>query len=172
MISPVLTTNRLTLCVPNAGDYETMASYYATDRSKWVGGLMSRTESFGLLASIIGHWALRGFGLFSVKVNHELQPCAMVGIGHPEGVPEPELSWAVWNTSHEGKGIAKEAAIVAREFYYNEIGGKSLVSYIHPDNVKSIALAEKLGTVVDTTAATPRNNNSIVYRHPAPEALL
>lgn len=169
MTSPILHTERLTLTVPNTQDYEVIADYYSTDRSKWVGGPMNRTESFNLLASIIGHWNLRGFGLFSVKVKGENTPCAMVGIGHPEGVPEPELSWAIWAPKHEGNGIASEAAVAARDFYY-ATGAKTVVSYIHPDNAKSIKMAKRLGAVVDPTAATPNNNNSIVYRHPAPEA--
>jgi len=75
----------------------------------------------------------------------------------------------------EGKGYAFEAAQMARDFAYAELGRDTLVSYIDPNNTRSIALATRLGAQRDDTAARPDGETleeTIVYRHPDAAALL
>ena len=168
---PILETERLTLVPLSLRDSAAMADFYLSARSAWVGGPMDDAGCAELLKKSDQHWDKHGFGLFSVRVNDEKSPCGMTGVGHPEQCPEAELMWALWDEKYEGKGIATEAAIAARDFYYSSTGAKTVVSYIHPDNTASSVMAKRLGAVVDGSAATPNNNNSIVYRHPAPEAI-
>ncbi|MEL7026999.1 MAG: GNAT family N-acetyltransferase, partial [Pseudomonadota bacterium] len=52
---------------------------------------------------------------------------------------------------------------------FTELGLSTLVSYIDPENARSIALAERLGAVRDDEAEKPEDN-PLVYRHPTPEA--
>ncbi|BBU58844.1 hypothetical protein KU6B_51090 [Mameliella alba] len=51
-------------------------------------------------------------------------------------------------------------------------GWSTLVSYIHPDNTRSRALAERLGAVHDPNAQLPEGETAqetLVYRH-SPDA--
>jgi RimJ/RimL family protein N-acetyltransferase len=94
----------------------------------------------------------------------------MTGPWFPEGWPEHELGWSVWNPAVEGKGFAFEAAKAARDFAWTELGWAGAVSYIDPGNDRSIALARRMGAVLDEDAASPGDGEALVFRHPAPEA--
>ena len=60
-----------------------------------------------------------------------------------------------------------EAAVAARRYAYDTLGWTRPVSYIHPDNARSIALAERLGCVRDPNAACPfPETPDLVFRHP------
>ncbi len=168
---PTLHTDRLTLSVLSAQHTDALEAFYATERSAWVGGRSDKAGCAKLLKNAAKHWEKHSFGLFAIVLKSETNACGMTGVGNPEWFPEAELLWALWDEKYEGRGIATEAAIAARAFYYWSTGAKTVVSYIHPENDASITMAKRLGAVVDESAPTPNNNNSIVYRHPAPEAI-
>ena len=94
----------------------------------------------------------------------------MVGPWFPAGWPERELGWTVWSDAAEGKGYAFEAAAAARDHAFGALGWETAVSYIDPDNIRSVALAERLGARHDPEARGPGENSCLVYRHPRPEA--
>ena len=62
------------------------------------------------------------------------------------------------------------AAEAARTHVFETLGWDTAVSYIDPQNARSIALAERLGAVRDDSAARPHPDD-LVYRHPKPEAV-
>ena len=95
----------------------------------------------------------------------------MAGPWEPKGWPEPEIGWTRWNGADEGKGFVREAAEVTRAWAYRELGWTTAVSYIDARNARSVRLAERLGATPDWDAATPRGEQCVVFRHPAPEAL-
>ena len=93
----------------------------------------------------------------------------MAGPWFPEGWPERELGWSVWQGAAEGKGYAFEAASTARDFAFGALGWDTAVSYVAADNARSAALAERLGAVHDPGAAHPVSDKPMrVYRHPNP----
>ena len=66
---PVLTTERLTLREPREADFPTMLAFNDSPRTAFVGGPLERRWIWrGLLANI-GHWALRGYGFYSVDTR-------------------------------------------------------------------------------------------------------
>ena len=69
-----------------------------------------------------------------------------------------------YNFEAEGKGYAFEAAIAMRDWAFQERKLKTLVSYIDPDNSRSIRLAERLGATIDEHAR-PQHPDDLVYRH-------
>ena len=73
----------------------------------------------------------------------------------------------------EGKGIAHEAAIAARNYAYGVLGWTTAVSYIDEPNIRSRRLAERLGCWHDEEAKTLDDPDVkvLTYRHPSPEAL-
>jgi len=70
----------------------------------------------------------------------------------------------------EGRGLAYEAAMEARRWGYEDRKLTTLVSYIDPDNARSIRLAERMGAWRDTSAPGV-DRDDIVMRHPGPDAL-
>ncbi len=72
----------------------------------------------------------------------------------------------------EGKTIeAREAAIAARNYAYQQMGWTTLVSLIDPDNHRSKVLAERLGAAFETVYEHPTYGGVEQWRHPGPEAL-
>lgn len=171
--TPVIETERLHMRAPEPVDLSCARAFYRSDRSQYAGGGSATTEraAFGIFAGIVGHWPLRGYGTFAVVEKATGKTIGGVGPHYPDDWPEKELGWCIWDASAEGKGFATEAVLAARDWIYRDLGWPTIVSYIHPDNDKSIALATRIDCARDDTAATPSGKDiaPIVYRHPAPE---
>ena len=165
---PVITTERLTLRAPGPQDLEPMVAFYASDRSRFVGGPMTREGTWRALATEIGHWAMRGYGRWIVELTETGEPVGIVGLWNPHGWPEPEVGWDLFN-GHEGKGYATEAARAARGFAYDTLGWTTLISLVKTGNDGSAAVATRLGAVHEGTFDHERWGALNVYRHPAPQ---
>ncbi|MCU9847875.1 GNAT family N-acetyltransferase [Defluviimonas sp. WL0024] len=167
--TPVIETERLALRAPAAADWPAWRGFAMSPRSAFI-----RTEELdeGLawraFGHVIGHWVLRGFGMFVFTLKGTDDALGMAGPWYPAGWPEREIGWTVWSEAAEGKGYAREAAAAARDHAFSVLGWTTAVSYIHPDNVRSIALADRLGATRDEKAAHPSDRPTLVYRHPAP----
>ncbi len=162
---PVLDTPRLTLRAPMARDLPTLTAFYETTRSHAVGGPRNAEESFMSLTSRIGHWAIKGFGLWHIDDRANGDFLGWVGILDAPSWDEPELAWTVF-AHGEGKGMAFEAATAARAYAAQHMKMDQLISYIRPENTRSIALAERLGAVLEHTKHW-RGKDCHVYRHPS-----
>jgi RimJ/RimL family protein N-acetyltransferase len=104
----------------------------------------TREQCWAGLANILGHWILRGYGLFAVERVDDGAFIGTVGVIEPLGWPGPEISWTV--TRQEwGQGYASEAALAVRGWASGSIGLSSLVSLIHANNTASIRVARKIG---------------------------
>lgn len=168
---PTLETERLIMRGPIAADFDPLAEFFAdAERSSGFGGPLARADAWRWFASSIGHWALRGFGFWTVTQKNDQQACGIVGLWEPEGWPEPELGWVMFGNT-EGKGIAFEAALAARSYAYTTMGFKTLTSNIVPGNTRSVSLAERLGATHERTYESDYMGTAMMYRHPAPEAL-
>lgn len=120
----------------------------------------------------MGHWVLRGYGLFFVTLKGSDLAIGMAGPWFPEGWPEQEIGWSLFTDAAAGKGFAAEAARATLAHAFGPMGWKTAVGYIDPANASSIALAERLGAELDEAAATPDPADpTLVYRHPAPGGL-
>lgn len=162
---PVLDTERLILRGPEARDLDAMAAFYASDRSRWVGGPCTRFEAFVRLTSGLGHWGLRGFGWWTLEERATGYVAGRLGVGFPDGWDEPELGWHIYE-GFEGRGLAHEAALAARRQACTVWGMGPLISYIAHDNHRSRALAERLGARIEREG-TVVGHPCLVYRHPA-----
>lgn len=169
--TPVLTTERLTLRAPKIDDFAPMKAFFASDRAKFIGGpVTDLRQQWNIFAHVVGMWALRGFGSFIVTRRGEDAAIAMTGPWYPETWPEKEIGWTCWDSALEGTGIMFEAASAAVRHAFVDLGWDTAVSYIDPENTRSIRLAERLGAVRDDAAEGP-GGDGLVYRHPGPEAL-
>lgn len=167
---PVVKTERLILRGPAAQDLAPVYDFYASERSRFVGGPCSREQAWRALAMEIGHWALRGYGRWLVEERATGATVGMVGIFNPEGWPGTEIGWDLFN-GHEGKGYATEAGAAARDYAYRVLGLESVVSLTRTDNTRSAAVAQRLGAVLEGEITHERHGAMHVWRHPSAKAL-
>jgi RimJ/RimL family protein N-acetyltransferase len=109
---------------------------------------LSRMEAWRHLATMVGHWHLRGFGMWGVEDLANGKLVGRVGFHEPDGWPDFELGWTI-GREFWGKGYATEAARAALDYAFKEMGRDHVISLIDPENVRSIAVAEKLGESVE-----------------------
>ncbi len=170
----VLETDRLILRAPDMPDFAAWADFSASKRAEFVGGPYSRGKAWRAFGHMVGHWPLRGFGLFVITLKGSDQAIGAAGPWYPMDWPEKEIGWTLWSPEYEGKGYAHEAALATRTHAYTTLGWTQAVSYIDEPNVRSIALAERLGAKRDDTADTISVEGDVkvlVYRHPAAKDL-
>ena len=166
---PTLETSRLILRAPTLDDAAPMAAFYASDRSSFVGGPITSEQSWRVLAQEAGHWLLKGFGRWVLEEKDTGRAVGIVGLWHPEGFPERELGWDLWEGT--GKGYATEAATAARAHAYGAWGWRTVISLVADGNDASAAVARRLGATPDGRFTHERFGEMQIFRHPSPEAL-
>ncbi|MFV0300653.1 MAG: GNAT family N-acetyltransferase [Paracoccus sp. (in: a-proteobacteria)] len=162
---PVLTTERLILREPREADLDAMVAFEASDRTRYIGGKLEPWQTWGVLNATIGSWITRGFGWWTVEDRASGVMAGRVGVGYPLDWPEPELGWHIYD-GFEGRGLAHEAALAARNCAHGQMGLGPLISLIHPENTRSRRLAERLGAVIETDDYILRGEPCLIYRHP------
>ncbi|MBN9676803.1 GNAT family N-acetyltransferase [Salipiger bermudensis] len=170
--APRLETKRLILRGPEAADAEPMIAFLLDrERADGFGGYDHRGDAWRWFALNIGHWQLRGYGYFTIEMKETRTPAGISGIWNPEGWPEPEIGWVVFE-GFEGRGIAREAAERVRRYAYEDLGLTTLTSNIVPGNTRSVALAERMGATYERTYMNYSMGEDMLYRHPGPEEVL
>lgn len=165
-LAPSITTERLRLRHHRMGDFAPLGELFASERSRFMGGPIDRAELWRWIGSEVGSWSLQGFGSWGIE-THSGEFVGQVGINKPSHFPEIELGYLIL-PAFEGKGIAFEAAKAARDWAFEALNLETLVSYIDPANARSIALAKRLGGVIDPDGSLPDGETSeetVVYRH-------
>jgi RimJ/RimL family protein N-acetyltransferase len=108
------------------------------------GHTLTRPEAWRNMALVLGHWQLRGFGLWAVEERATGLLAGRVGCWRPEGWPGLEIGWAL-RRPFWGRGYATEAALAALNYAFHRLKQSHVISLIHPDNGPSIAVALRLG---------------------------
>jgi RimJ/RimL family protein N-acetyltransferase len=169
-VIPTLETERLILREWREDDFEPFAAIYADEaQARFIGGVETRDNAWRRMAAIIGHWTLRGYGLWVVAPKETGGFAGWAGCWNPEGFPEPEIGYCV-APSHQRRGYAREAARAALIHAYDRFGWTKAASLIVLDNLPSIRLAESLGARLEREVDF-RGARWGVYRHLPPEAV-
>ncbi|MBX5085626.1 GNAT family N-acetyltransferase [Rhizobium lentis] len=156
-------TERLTLRLPDIGDFEAYARLMASPRSAGMGGPFDLRAAWGMYCHDLALWQLFGHGALLIDLAETGECIGQVGINHGPLFPEKELGWFVYE-GYEGRGFATEAAFALRGWAFATLKLPSLVSHIAPGNTASIAVAERLGARHDPAA--PRTDPAhLFYRH-------
>jgi RimJ/RimL family protein N-acetyltransferase len=138
-------SERLRLRQWRESDVAALHAFYCDPLSVQIyGGPVSLDDAWRRIALILGHFEIRGYGLWALE---EKSGGAFVGFGglwFPHGWSDVEVGYGI-APEHRGKGFATEAAAAARDYGYGRLGLDRVVSYIQPDNRASIRVAEKLG---------------------------
>lgn len=168
--TPVLETPRLILRAPRLEDFESFAAYVTSERSRFTGGPVDRNQAWRGFGHVVGHWVLRGYGVFVLQDRATGAAIGTAGPWFPEGWPEPEIAWTLWDAAHEGRGLAAEAAIATRAHAFESLGWTTAISLILDGNARSTALARRLGCVADGAYTHAQFGATTIWRHPAPDA--
>jgi len=163
---PVIHSERLTFRAGRESDLDAMAAFYADGtESGFVGGPLDRDDTWRRIAMGLGHWMIRGFGIWNLEEKTTGDFVGWCGLWFPEGFPGRELGWGLMK-SKRGRGYATEAALRAREYAYDALGWTSVISLINLNNAPSIRVAERLGATFESV--TPfRGSECAIYRHPS-----
>ena len=141
----MLATERLNLRAFRESDLNDYARICADPEVvRFVGAPFSRSEAWLHIATILGHWQLRGYGMWAVESRSNGALIGRIGFYEPEGWPGMELGWMLARDQW-GRGLATEGARAALQFASSALGKSQVISLIHPVNVRSIRVAEKLG---------------------------
>ena len=109
---------------------------------------MTRLEVWRQMATFMGHWYFRGYGIWAVEEKSSGSVIGRIGFMNPTGWPGFELGWTLGRESW-GKGYATEGAQRALEYAFTEMNREHLISLIAPENVASIRVAERLGEKIE-----------------------
>lgn len=161
--APIIRTDRLLLREPILADWPAFAEVMTSDRAKYMGGPFSIGQAWGTFCHGVALWQLFGVGNLSIELRETKQCIGQIEINQGPRFPEPELGWQI-QIGAEGRGYAYEAAVALRDWAFRERKVETLVSYIGPENSRSIRLAERLGATLDEKAR-PQDPGDLVYRH-------
>lgn len=76
------------------------------------GQILSRSESWRNMAMMLGHWQLRGYGMWAVEERQSGKMLGRVGCWQPEGWIGLEIGWTI-RRAFWGQGFATEAGKIA-----------------------------------------------------------
>ena len=143
---PELETPRLRLRQFVEADLDAYARITAdAEVMRYVGGApLSRDEAWRSLGYLLGHWKIRGFGLWAAEEKSTGALVGRIGLYHPEGWPGLEVGWLV-DRARWGEGFATEGGAAAVAYAFDTLAAGHLISVIEPPNGASIRVAEKLG---------------------------
>ena len=143
----VLETARLTLRHLEPGDLDALATIQADPEVMryFPTGPRSRDLTESDLERCIAFQAEHGFSVWATIDRADgrlIGRCGLLPESH--GVPEVEIAYLIAR-SHWGLGLATEAARAIRDYGFDTLGHRRLVSIIHRDNLASRRVAAKTG---------------------------
>lgn len=161
-----INTPRLLLRQFAGDDWQALHEHYSDlECTRYTfGRALTEGESWRTMASMVGHWQLRGFGPYAVVERATNEVAGTVGLWFPNDWPEPEIKWALVRRFW-GKGFASEAARAVQRVALNHFA-KPPISLIGAQNLPSIKLALSVGASLEKEILF-RGNPFHIYRHPA-----
>lgn len=142
-----LETDRLVLRMFREDDFDQYAAICAdpqVTRYLSQGQPLARWEAWRQMATILGHWQLKGYGPWAVEEKSTGRLLGRIGFFNPDGWPGFELGWVLVRDSW-GKGYATEGARRALDYAFTEMGRDHVISLIHPENQASVRVAQRIG---------------------------
>lgn len=167
---PELTTQRLLLRAPRQDDFSVYEAFYADSaQSRFYGGPLKSREAWTKLAMEVGHWSLKGYGVWSIEIQSTGEMVGGCGFWWPDGWPRPELTWWLIEAAR-GEGLATEASLAALDFAYRELNWDIVETHLDDDNETARRLVLRLGGAMLTRDLFPDGIERNVYSIPPPSA--
>jgi RimJ/RimL family protein N-acetyltransferase len=142
-----LETSRLVLRQFRESDWDAYARMSADEevmRYIGTGTRLTRDEAWRSIANFLGHWQLRGYGMYAIESRETGELVGRAGIHDPPGWPAFELGWLLAR-EHWGRGYATEAARAVRDHAFGALGRQRISSFIRHGNERSARVAERIG---------------------------
>jgi RimJ/RimL family protein N-acetyltransferase len=153
-VAAILETERVRLRPYTHDDLDDLAAMFADEEHmRFYSHPKSRDESQRWIDWNLDLYQEHGFGLWvmeSLDSSEFLGDCGLTP-QTVDSVTDIEVGWHTVR-SHWNQGLATEAAAACRDLAFDEIGRRRLISIIHPDNIASRRVAEKIGMTVEKTA--------------------
>lgn len=163
---PEIETERLILRGPIAADFPVYRDFFAdAAASAAYGGPLPADRAWRVLATDLGHWALRGYGRWAVVEKASGRMIGGAGLWWPEGYPRSELTWWIVPAARR-HGYAFEASRAAIAFGYRMLGWDLVETHMQDENAPVRQLVEKLGGTVIARERFPDGITRNVYALP------
>ena len=104
----------------------------------------------------IDMYARVGHGLYLVELKTTGEPIGICGLIKRETLADVDLGFA-FLPQFRGDGYAREAAAATMSYARATLGMQRVVAIVSPENVRSIALLEKLGFRFEQSLRLPPN---------------
>jgi RimJ/RimL family protein N-acetyltransferase len=144
--TPRLSFRELTLA-----DLDFVASMLAdSEVMRYYPKCYSRAEAEEWIARQMTRYREHGRGLWLVSERATGAPVGQVGllIQQVNGLPESEVGYLI-HRPYWRRGLATEAASATRDWAFEALARRRVVSLIRPENIPSRGVAEKLGMRVE-----------------------
>jgi len=149
---PTIETERLILRGHTPEDFPAFAAMWADPVvTRFIGGApLSEEDAWAKYLRVAGHWALLGYGFWSIVEKASGQRVGEAGIlnvkrdTNPSFRDVPEIGWGLLPAVH-GKGYATEAVKAILGWAEDHFGKVRMVCIIDPDNTPSLRVAERCG---------------------------
>ena len=167
LVPEKIETKRLSLRQFINEDWREIHGYFSDiEATKFTfGRSLTEGDSWRAMASMIGHWQLRGYGPYAMEDKESKKIIGIAGFWYPNDWPELEIKWALIR-QYWGKGYASEAARAIQETAVKHIPEIPLISFIHSENIASIKLALTVNAIFEKEVEF-RGGNWYIYRHPS-----
>jgi ribosomal-protein-alanine N-acetyltransferase len=130
---------------------------------RFLGGRMSTRAAAEVSDRIADHWEIFGFGLWAAIDLAAGRVAGFTGsckaAWHPRYAHDVEVGWRLARWSW-GRGLATEGAALALAPAFEHLSLSQLIAFVHPDNVRSRAVVDRLGMRRTGETTDPR------LRHP------
>jgi RimJ/RimL family protein N-acetyltransferase len=145
LIPTELETERLLLRRPVEGDAAALLPLFDAEVVRYLDGKVPTLDDvWRAVATWLGHWEMRGYGLHTWVEKATGTVVGRGGLWFPSGWPQLEVGWAL-GRAHWGTGYATEAGQATLDLAWRHLTPDWVCSVIHPDNVRSQAVARRLG---------------------------
>ena len=139
-------TDRLLLRSIRPEDFEGWVTLMGDPESaRFIGGQQVRSQVWRTFMTMAGAWAMQGVSMFSVIEKSSGNRIGRVGPWQPEGWPGTEIAWGLTRAAW-GRGYATEAAAVAADWAFAQLGWSEMIHVIDPANLASQKVAQRLGS--------------------------
>src|SRR5207245_2475331 len=91
------------------------------------GRTLNRTEAWRQMAFFLGHWTLRGYGLWAAILKATGACVGRIGLHNPLGWPGLEVGWAL-DQAFWGLGLATEGGRAALAYAFDRLGADHVIS--------------------------------------------
>jgi RimJ/RimL family protein N-acetyltransferase len=137
------------------------------------GALMTRVESQMQSDRIAEHWRTYGFGLWAAIEAVSGRMLGFAGLAHPLWLPGWDRSVEVgWRFARHawGNGYATEAGLAGLRYGFEQLRLREIISLIHPENERSLAVAGRLGMASRDRVPHPHRPHDLeIYAVAPPE---